>query len=158
MFLYVLALSIGIVAGLRAMTPLAAISWVAYSGSLSLENTWLAILGFAYTPYVLTLFATAELLTDKHPKTPSRKTFMPFAARIVSGALCGAALGAEASNVPASSFVMGAIGGVIGTLVGYALRVRLTAAVGGRGLLIALIEDAIAIFGAIAIVAIAVAR
>lgn len=138
------------------MTPLAFVSWVAHTGSLPLENTWLAILGFAYTPYILTLFAIGELLTDKHPRTPSRTTLVPFTARVVSGALCGAALG-TASNALASGLVAGAIGAAIGTLVGYALRVRLAAAA-GRDWPIALIEDAVAIGGAIAIVSLAIAK
>lgn len=156
MSLYVFSLLIGIVAGLRTMTPIAVVSWAAHNGSIQLENTWLAILGFAYTPYVLSLFAIMELLTDKLPKTPSRKTLVPFTARVVSGALCGAALSAEGGAI-ASGLITGAIGGVIGTLAGYELRVRLAAAA-GRDLTIALIEDAIAIGGAIAIVALAIAK
>jgi len=41
----------GVVAGLRSMAPLAAISWAARLGWMHLENTWLAFLGFAPTPY-----------------------------------------------------------------------------------------------------------
>ena len=47
--MYVLAFLIGVVAGLRALTPLAAVSWAARLGWLHLENTWLAFLGFAAT-------------------------------------------------------------------------------------------------------------
>src|SRR5437660_4564112 len=91
---YVLAFLIGIAAGLRSMTAPAAVSWAARLGWLHLENTWLAFLGFAYTPYILSALAIGELIADKLPKTPSRKSPMGFIARIVSGALCGAAVGA----------------------------------------------------------------
>jgi uncharacterized membrane protein len=152
MSIYVLALLIGIVAGLRAMTAPAVVSWTAHLGWLHLENTRLAFLGFAYTPYLFTVLAIAELITDQLPKTPSRKTFMPFMTRIVSGAFCGAALGAHNGDVT-GGLLAGAIGSVIGTLGGYALRVRLVAATGGKDSPIALLEDAIAIGGAILIAA-----
>jgi len=74
-------------------------------GWLHLENTWLAFLGFAATPYIWSVLAIAELIADKLLKTPSRKTPGPFAARIVLGALCGAALGAT-SQAPMGGLVI----------------------------------------------------
>ena len=148
---YLLALLIGVVAGLRSMTPPAAVSWAARLGWLHLDNTPLAFLGFAATPYILSLFAIAELITDKLPKTPSRKTLAPFTARIVTGAFSGAALGAP-SGVLFGGLLAGALGGVAGTLAGYEFRRRLVKATGGKDLPIALLEDAIAICAAFWIV------
>src|SRR5438477_2774450 len=102
MAIYVLSFLIGMVAGLRSMTAPAAVSWAARLGWLHLENTGLAFLGFAATPYVVSALAIGELINDKLPKTPSRKTPVPFIARIVIGALCGAALGA-----PTQAFIGG---------------------------------------------------
>jgi hypothetical protein len=82
------------IAGLRSLTAPAVVSWAAHIGWLHLENTWPAFLGYAFTPYILSILAIGELIADKLPKTPSRKAPMPFAARVVIGALCGAALGA----------------------------------------------------------------
>lgn len=151
MSVYVLAFLIGVVAGLRAFTPAAAISWGAYLGWVHLQDTWLAFLGFAITPYVLSVLAIGELIGDKLPKTPSRETPMPFGARIVIGALCGAALGMS-SQALMGGLVAGAIGALAGTLGGYELRARLVKAIGGKDLPIALLEDAIAIGGAALIV------
>jgi uncharacterized membrane protein len=148
---YVLAFLIGVVAGLRAMTPPAVVSWAARLGRLHLENTWLAFLGFAATPYILSALAIGELINDKLPKTPSRKTPVPFAGRVLSGALCGAALGAPGQAL-IGGLLAGAVGGVAGTLGGYEFRARLVKAIGGNDLPIALIEDAIAICGAVLIV------
>lgn len=148
---FVLAFLIGAVAGLRSMTAPAAVSWAARLGWLHLENTWLAFLGFAATPYIWSVLAIAELIADKMPKTPSRKTPGPFAARIVLGALCGAALGAT-NQVLLGGLLAGALGGIAGTLGGYEFRARLVKAIGGKDLPIALLEDAIAIGGAILIV------
>src|SRR5689334_17533686 len=89
---YLVALLIGVVAGFRSITAPAAVSWAARLGWLRLENTPLAFLGFAATPYILTLFAIAELINDKLPKTPSRKTLAPFTARTVTGAFSGSAV------------------------------------------------------------------
>ena len=81
-----LAFLIGMVSGLRAMTAPAAVSWAAHLGWLHLENTWLAFLGFAATPYVFSLLAIGELITDQLPGTPSRKVPMQFGTRIFVGA------------------------------------------------------------------------
>jgi uncharacterized membrane protein len=148
---YLLAFLIGVVTGLRSMTAPAAVSWAARLGWLHLENTPLEFLGFAVTPYILSVAAIAELINDKLPKTPSRKMPMPFAARVVMGALCGAALGAPGQALT-GGLLAGALGGVAGTLGGYEFRSRLVKATGGKDMPIALLEDAIAICGALFIV------
>jgi uncharacterized membrane protein len=150
MSVLVLAFLIGVVAGLRALTPLAAVSWAAYLGRLPLAGSWLAFLGFAATPYIATLLALTELVGDKLPQTPSRKTAMPFVVRVVIGALCGAGLGIVGQSM-IGGLVAGALGGVAGTLGGYEFRARLVKAIGGNDLPIALLEDAIAVVAAILI-------
>lgn len=152
-YLLVLALLIGVVAGLRAMTAPAAVSWAAHLGALHLAGTWLAFLGDAYTPWILTALALGELVTDQLPKTPSRKVPVQFGARILSGALCGAAVGTAAGSWFIGLFV-GATGAVCGTLAGAEGRSRL-AATFGRDRPAALIEDVVAISTSAAILALA---
>jgi uncharacterized membrane protein len=146
----VLALLIGVVAGSRAMTAPAAVSWAAHLGRLHLGGSWLAFLGHAWTPWLLTLAALGELVTDQLPSTPSRTVPIQFGARLATGALSGAAIG-----VAGGSWVVGAlagvVGAVIGTLGGRAARGRLAASF-GRDRPAALIEDAVAIGGALLIV------
>src|SRR6476660_3448334 len=127
---YTLAFLIGVVVGLRSMTAPAAISWAARQGWLHLENTWLAFLGFAATPYIFSVLAIGELIADKLPKTPSRKAPLGFIGRVVSGALCGAAVGA-ASQAVMGGLVAGVLGAVTGTLGGFEFRTRLVRAIGG---------------------------
>lgn len=146
-----LSFLIGIIAGLRAMTAPAAVSWAAYAGWLPLAGTPLAFLGHVAAPYILTALAMGELITDQLPKTPSRKVPVQFGTRILSGGLAGAALGAPGGMLVAG-LVAGAVGAVIGTLGGAAGRARLARSL-GRDLPAALIEDAIAIVGAVLIVA-----
>lgn len=145
--IYVFALLIGVVAGLRAMTPLAAISWAAYLGWLDFAGTAFSFIGALPTVIILTVVAIAELVSDQLPKTPSRKVPMQFGARIVLGALCGALL-------PGNwiiGAILGAVGAVIGTYGGAEARSRLAASF-GKDQPAALIEDAVAIIAALLIV------
>jgi len=133
------------------MTAPAAVSWAARTGWLNLAPTGLAFLGYAITPWILTLLALAELVTDQLPTTPSRKAPGPFGARILSGGLSGAAIGASRGSL-FTGMIAGILGAVIGTVGGYAFRARLAALL-GNDRPAALIEDAIAIVGALLIVA-----
>ena len=146
----ILAFLIGVIAGLRAMTAPAAVSWAARLGWLHLENTWLAFLGFAAAPYVFSALAIGELITDQLPKTPSRKVPIQFGTRILVGALCGAAIGAPSDGLIGGTLA-GVLGAIAGTLGGYEFRSRLAKAA-GKDLPIALLEDAIAIGGAFVVV------
>src|SRR4029077_19994790 len=143
MSVFVLAFLIGVVAGLRAFTAPAAVSWAARLGGLKLAGTPLAFLGYPVTPYIVTLLALFELVNDKRPGTGSRKAPGPFLARIVTGALSGAALGAPTGGL-VGGLLAGALGAVAGTLGGYELRSRLARAF-GRDLPAALVEDGVAI-------------
>ena len=138
-----LALIIGIVAGLRAMMAPAAIAWVAATRGLSLEGTWLAFLGWRFTPWVFSLLALGELITDQLPSTPSRKVPAQFGARLVSGGVSGMAFG-YAAAAPLTGLALGITGAVIGTYVGSAARAWL-AVTFGRDRPAALIEDAVAV-------------
>ncbi len=141
-----LALLIGVIAGLRAMTAPAAISWAAACGWLNLDGTWLAFLGYRFTPWILTLLALGELVTDQLPSTPSRKVPVQFGTRILMGAVTGAAIGSTGGAL-LSGAAIGAIGAVIGTYGGAAVRAKL-AGLFGSDRPAALIEDVVAIGGA----------
>ena len=141
--LYGVALLAGIVAGLRAFTAPAAVSWAARLGYLDLDGSWLAFMGYAWTPWIFTLLALVELVTDQLPSTPSRKVPPQFGARIVTGALSGATIGVPVGSWIAG-LVAGVIGAVIGTYGGAEIRSRMAAAF-GRDTPAAFIEDAGAI-------------
>jgi uncharacterized membrane protein len=143
MTIYVLALVIGVVAGLRTLTAPAAMSWAAYLGWLQLSNTWLAFLGYAWAPWIFTVLAFFELVTDQLPSTPSRTVPLQFGARLVLGALSGAAICA-AGGSPVVGSVFAIVGAVIGTLGGRFIRGKL-ATVFGNDHPAAIIEDVVAI-------------
>jgi uncharacterized membrane protein len=150
MTLYLAALLIGVIAGLRAVTAPAAVCWAASLGILKLSGTPLAVLGGQVAVWIATAAAVFELVSDKLPKTPSRKVPIQFGARILLGGLSGAAIGASA-GVLAIGAVLGGIGAVIGTYGGAAARARL-AALFKRDLPAALLEDLAAVAGAALIV------
>ncbi|MBF9233870.1 DUF4126 family protein [Microvirga sp. BT350] len=147
---FILATLIGVVAGLRAMMAPAAISWAAHLGWLRLGDTPLALLGYSWTPWILTLLALGELVTDQLPSTPSRTVPVQFGGRVVMGALSGAAIGSP-SGSPTGGAMAGAVGAVIGTLGGQAARANLASAF-GKDQPAAFLEDAVAILAALAIV------
>jgi uncharacterized membrane protein len=151
MSILVFAFLIGIIAGLRAMMAPAIVSWAAGLGRLTLEGTPLHFMSHPVTRYVFGIAALGELVTDKLPKTASRKVPPQFIARIVTGALSGATLGASQQAL-IGGLVAGAVGAVAGTLGGAACRSQLVKATGGKDLPIALLEDAVAIIGGILIV------
>lgn len=155
MELWLAAFIIGIVAGLRAMTAPAAVAWGATMGIPALASTPLAFLGYTYTPWVLTLLALGELITDQLPGTPSRKVPLQFGTRLLAGALCGAALALHGQTGWGSAawggVIAGLLGALAGTLGGAAGRSWLAARF-GRDLPAALIEDAVAIVAAFLVV------
>jgi uncharacterized membrane protein len=146
---YLLALLIGGVAGLRSLTAPALVSWASRLGRLHLDATWLAFLGYAWTPWILTLLAAAELVADQLPSTPSRTAPLGFGGRIVTGAVSGAAVG-TAGGTMIGGMIAGIAGAVIGTIGGHAFRARL-ADTFRRDRPAAFIEDAIALGGALVI-------
>ena len=152
--LYLLALLIGVVAGLRAMTAPAAVAWGAYLGWLPLSGTWAGFMGHWIALAIFTVLALVELVGDQLPSTPSRKVPVQFGTRLVSGAFAGAVIG-TAGGALIAGLVAGAIGAVIGTYGGAEVRAQL-ARTFGRDLPAALIEDAVAILLALWIVSAAV--
>lgn len=148
--LYALALLIGVIAGLRAMTAPLAISLAAHFDWLDLSGSFLAFLGFKWTPLILLVAAIGELISDQLPSTPSRKVPIQFGTRILMGAATGGAIGVATGSLWTGT-IIGAIGAIIGTLGGSAVRARMAAAF-GKDRPAALIEDAVAIGGAILIV------
>ena len=150
MTLYLAALLLGIVAGLRAMTPVAAVCWATSLGLLKLTDTPLSVLGSMVTVWIATLAAGFELVSDKLPRTPSRKVPLQFGARILMGGLAGGAVGASGGAL-AIGAVLGVVGAVAGTYGGAAARGGLAGRF-GRDLPAAVLEDLTAVGGAALIV------
>jgi len=148
------ALVLGVVCGLRSMVGLAAASWAANRQQIPLEGTWLSFLGFRFTPYITSLLAIGEVINDKLPKTPSRLVPPQFGGRVAMGALTGSAIGLSQGHL-----IIGALSGIIGSVVGTLAGAKARAFVAklfGRDLPAALLEDILAV--ALAVVAIVILR
>jgi uncharacterized membrane protein len=137
------AFILGAACGLRAVVGLAALSWAASSQHLPLEGTWLSFLGSRVTSYITSVLAIGEIINDKLPKTPSRLVPPQFAARVVMGALTGAAIGVSQGHL-AMGALSGIIGSIVGTLAGSKAR-AFAARLFGGDLPAALLEDVLAV-------------
>ena len=140
-----LALGIGIVAGLLSMTAPAVVSWSAHLGWINLSGSPLAYMGSIWAVAILTLGASFEFVADQLPATPARTAAVPLAARIVMGLLTGACLGAAGGVSLLLGALFGAIGAIVGTFGGYRARVGLVRALGAPDFAIAIPEDLIAV-------------
>ena len=85
-----LALVIGVVAGLRAFTAPAVLAWAALLEWINLSGTWAQWMAHPVTVGMLTVIAVAELVSDKVPTMPSRKSAPQFLVRIATGAFADA--------------------------------------------------------------------
>jgi uncharacterized membrane protein len=149
MTLLLLCLVLGVVAGLRALTPLAAICWGAYLGWLHFAGTSLGFINHTVTVVIFTVLAIGEIFNDKLPKTPARTAIPSLITRILSGA-CSAAASAGSGLI--GPIIAGVVGAVIGTYGGYNIRHALVAKANLPDFAVAFVEDVIAIVGALLVV------
>ena len=142
-YVFLLALGIGIVAGLRSLTAPAVIAWAAHLGWLNLHGSPLAFMQSTAAVAIFTLLAIGELVADKLPVIPKRTAPAPLMARIVTGGLCGACLCAAAGTSLAAGALLGGIGGIVGAFLGYGIRKRLDLHI--KDLVVAVCEDVVAV-------------
>lgn len=150
--LFLLAIGIGIVAGLRSMTAPALVSWGVHLGWLNLHGSPLSFMGSVIAVIIFTLGAIGELIADKLPNTPARTAPVGLIARIIMGGLCGACIYAAGAATPITGAILGIIGALIGTYGGYHIRRALVNGLKVKDTLIAIPEDIIAIVLAFVIV------
>jgi uncharacterized membrane protein len=147
-----LAFLIGCVCGLRSMTGPALICWGAHLGWLQLDGSKLGFLHNPISLIVFSLLAIGELVADKLPFIPSRIEPGPLVVRFLFGGACGVALCLSTGNGWLAGALLGGIGGVAGAFAGYHLRRELTLGRGMPDLVIALVEDAVAIGGGLLVI------
>jgi len=143
-YLLAIAVGIGIVAGLRALTAPAAVAWAAHLGWLNLQGTVLAFMGFTITVAIFTIAALGEYITDQLPKTPARTVPPQLIARLVMGGLSGACICASGGQSLLVG-ILGAVGALIGAFGGYQLRTRLVSGLKVKDIFVAIPEDLVAI-------------
>ena len=146
-----LAFLIGLFAGLRSLTPPAAVAWAVHLGWLRLARP-LSLVGSLPAVIILSVLALTEIVFDKLPNTPNRTAPVGLIARIVTGGFAGAcvSLGGEQSAYVGAA--LGAIGGIAGCFGGYHVRAWLAKSLRQPDFNLALLEDLIAIGGSLFIV------
>jgi uncharacterized membrane protein len=113
---------IGLVAGSRALTPLATVSDVAGRGALPGRDPAFAWLGHPAVSAGLKALAAGELWGDKLASAPDRIVPAGVLARIVTGGLAGAALAPRGRALAGA--VLGGAAAVGAAYVTFALRER----------------------------------
>ncbi len=146
------AFGIGIITGLRSLTSPAVIAWAAHPGWLNLQGASLSFLGSTPAVATLTILAVVELVTDKLASTPARTKPLGLSARILLGGLSGAAVALVGRQSGAVGCGLGAVGGVVGGFAGYQVRTGLVRALKVPDFVIAVLEDLVAVAGALFIV------
>ena len=146
-----LAFLIGLFAGLRSLTPPAAVAWAVYLGWLILARP-LSLIGSLPAVVILSVLALTELIFDKLPNTPSRTAPPGLIARIVTGALTGACVSLGGGQSALVGAGLGLLGAIVGCFGGYQARVRLVRSLRQPDFNVALLEDLLAIGGSLFIV------
>src|ERR1700676_2633149 len=147
-----LAFLIGVVAGLRSLTAPAVLAWAAHRNWLNVHNTPLSFMASTAVMIIFVLLAVAELVTDQLPSTPSRTAPPGLIARMVTGGLCGAGIAAAGTQSLVVGAILGIVGALIGTFGGYRARTGFVKALKVPDVVIATLEDVVAIGGALFIV------
>ena len=146
-----LAFLIGLFAGLRSLTPPAAVAWAVYLGWLRLARP-LSLIGSLPAVIILSLLAIGEVIYDKLPNTPNRTAPPGLIGRIVTGGFTGACVSLGGGQSAFVGAALGVVGGIVGCFAGYQARARLVKSLRQPDFNVALLEDLIAIGGSLFIV------
>lgn len=145
------AFLIGLFAGLRSLTPPAAVAWAVHLGWLTLTRR-LSLIGSLPALIILSVLAIGEIIFDKLPNTPNRTAPMGLIGRIVTGGLTGACVSLGGGKSAVMGAGLGVLGGIVGCFGGYQVRARLVKSLRQPDFNVALIEDLVAIGGSLLIV------
>jgi uncharacterized membrane protein len=149
---YLRALGIGFVAGLRSMTAPAAVSWAANNGRLDLRASPLAFLGTSRSANLTPKLALGEVVADKMPFVPSRLKPASLIWRMLSGGSCGVAITTSYGDDRRAGAALGVAGALVASLLGYAWRTQVRRELHLPDFPSALLEDALAVGIALAVV------
>lgn len=123
MNLYLKAIGIGVVAGMRtASAPAFTSHYFANHPSLFLDASLLKGLGRPATANVLKFMAAGELIADKLPFVPNRTDPGPLGGRALSGGVCGAAVFLAAGERAEIGIALGAASAVASAFLFMNLR------------------------------------
>lgn len=137
---------LGFCNGLRTMMPLAVLCWVVSLHRLPMVG-WRGLVGHGLLVGFFTLAALAELVADKLPQTPNRTAAVGLIARIVFAGSVAGLLAPTFALPSVLAVLVGVIGAVLGTYIGWFVRTRTVRLLRCPDWMIAVTEDAICIAG-----------
>lgn len=147
---YVKAVCLGIIAGMRSMSAPALVSnKMAREQSPLIVNSPFKLLAAPKAANALKMLAAGEMIADKTSVIPNRISPFPLVARALSGAVCGASLCASEGTRADLGGVVGGLTAIASTYGFYHLRRRLGEDAGLPDTLLGLAEDAIVVAGGI---------
>ncbi len=136
-------ISIGAVAGLRAMMPAALLSYAALQRRKDASDGGIFASGGAAA--IFGLLAVGELVGDKLPMTPNRTEPVGLAARIASGAIGGGVICSQRKKSVPVGIAAGAAAAAAAAYAGQNIRRAIARETGVHSSVIGAVEDAIAI-------------
>jgi uncharacterized membrane protein len=136
---------LGVVTGLRTMTPMVVLCWFAYKGNLPVDGTWAFWTQRLATAIVFTVLAAGELIADKLPRTPNRTDLGPLLARLAFGGLVGAIAATSLDGSLVEGVFLGVAGALLGAFGGYLVRRELVARLECKDWHVAVAEDLLAV-------------
>ncbi len=142
-------MAIGAVSGLRSMVGPAIISQAAGNRIVDVHHTPLAWMSTKRAVQTTAMFAAAEMIADKFPFMPNRTDAPGLIGRFVSGAICGAAVSSARKR---EERIIGALVGGAAAVVAAYIGVEYRKRVELPGLAAAVVEDAVALTAASAVV------
>jgi uncharacterized membrane protein len=147
------AVLLGVLSGSRSATPLAVLALghdtPEARGRWKRWRLFRSPLGRG----ALVAAGVGELVGDKLPATPSRLGAGPLFGRAVSGAVAGIAMaGTGRRGKPVAAALAGASGALVGSWLFYRARKAVVERTGVPDVAVALVEDAVAISGSVAVV------
>ena len=144
-------LAVGVLTGLRTMTPIAVLCWMTVLGRIPAAAGWMGFVRNWISIGVFSLAAIGELIGDKLPMTPSRLKAPGLIARMVFGGLCAAILAAVLGVSIGIGVGAGVAGSLVGSYCGWFLRRRCVGWFRCPDWPVAIVEDLVAVGGSVVV-------
>lgn len=149
---YLQAIGIGVIAGMRSMSAPAFVSnYLAKEQSIEIENSAFRLLASRNVANALKVLAVSEMIADKLPIIPDRISPTPLLGRAISGAICGASMCISKGERSDIGGISGGLAAIVSAYGFYYLRRKLSEDAGIPNVLLGLIEDAVVIKGGLSI-------
>ena len=136
---------LGFMTGLRSMTPIAVLCFFAWRHHMPIAHTWAFWAERGITALIFAVLAFGEYIGDVLPNTPNRTAPFPLAARVIFGGLVGAIAATALHGSAVEGVLLGAIGALAGSFIGFHLRSDLPGRFGVPSYAIGILGDVVAL-------------